>query len=65
MPKQDFLAGYHTNRDFTRPPEEGDQDLGVEGLLYIPKEDSPVQEPLLVSCNEISGTTRIYRIHTK
>lgn len=37
-------------------------DLGPEGVLFIPAKDSPTRQPLLVTGNEISGTTAIYRI---
>jgi hypothetical protein len=37
-------------------------DLGPEGLLFIPAEDSPNGLDLLVVANEVSGSTRIFSV---
>lgn len=38
-------------------------DLGVEGLVLIAGGDSPTGKPLLISGNEVSGTTAVYQIN--
>ena len=38
-------------------------DLGPEGILFIDEDDSPTGEPLVVTANEISGTTTIYQVN--
>ncbi|MTV27475.1 hypothetical protein FTX61_18955 [Nitriliruptoraceae bacterium ZYF776] len=51
------------NRDFSAEPgtpEAGD--LGSEGLIFIPAEDSPIGVPLLAVANEVSGTTTLWRV---
>lgn len=37
-------------------------DIGPEGLLFVPADQNVTGEPLLVICNEISGTTTIAKI---
>ncbi len=44
------------------PPlhEDGLMDCGPEGLVLIPAKSSPTGKPLLIICNEKSGTTTAY-----
>jgi hypothetical protein len=37
-------------------------DLGPEGLLFIPAGASPNGRPMLVVCNEVSGTTTMWEV---
>jgi hypothetical protein len=67
-PQQPIFVNYLNNRNFTVPvsingqtnPDAGD--LGAEGLLFIPAQDSPNRQPLLVVSNEVSGTTTLFSV---
>ncbi|ERT09720.1 PEP-CTERM -sorting domain protein [Lyngbya aestuarii BL J] len=75
-PENPSFVSYDNNRDFSvefNVDEEGDPDptpeqlaavgdLGPEGLLFIDGKNSPNGQTLLISTNEISGTTTIYSV---
>ncbi|MBK6672826.1 MAG: esterase-like activity of phytase family protein [Proteobacteria bacterium] len=58
-PRSPVFMDYVNNRDFGTP-ENGD--LGPEGLLFIPANESPSRRPLLVVTSEISGTVTTYAL---
>jgi DNA-binding beta-propeller fold protein YncE len=75
-PENPSFVSYDNNRDFSvefDENEEGDPaptpaqlaavgDLGPEGLLFIDAKNSPNGQTLLISTNEVSGTTTIYSV---
>jgi DNA-binding beta-propeller fold protein YncE len=68
-PQNPTFVTYQNNRDFTADPSLADDssnplagDLGTEGLLFISAKDSPNGKSLLVTSNEISGTTTILEV---
>ena len=62
-PRQPAFVQYVNTRDFSGNAAAGTAgDLGPEGLLFIDSWDSPTGRPLLVTANEISGTTRLFEI---
>ena len=62
-PYQPMFVQYVNNRDFAGNTEAGTAgDLGPEGILFIRAENSPTGTPLLVTGNEVSGTTTIFSV---
>lgn len=62
-PTAPSFVTYVNNRDFSGDAEAGTAgDLGPEGVLFIAAESSPTGAPLLVTANEISGSTSVFSI---
>lgn len=56
---RDFSVGYD-DKNYEATKAAGD--LGPEGLTFVDKKDSPNGEYLLISGNEVSGTTTVFKI---
>ncbi|HYG61279.1 MAG TPA: choice-of-anchor I family protein [Thermoanaerobaculia bacterium] len=62
-PRAPFFVQYVNGRDFGGDAEAGTAgDLAPEGVLYIPREQSPINRALLVVTHEVSGTVTVYSI---
>ncbi|MCB1056676.1 MAG: choice-of-anchor I family protein [Acidobacteria bacterium] len=62
-PRRPAFVQYATNRGAAGAPATGTTpDQGPEGLVFIPKADSPISRALLVVANEVSGTVTIYSV---
>jgi hypothetical protein len=61
-PTSPVFSGYVNRRDFTTTDLSLAGDLGPEGLVVIPADQSPNGEPILMLSNEVSVTTTLFRI---
>jgi DNA-binding beta-propeller fold protein YncE len=58
---------YNNNRNFALAPEASTEDgtgadLGLEASVFVPAADSPTGKPLLITANEVSGSTSIFEV---
>lgn len=60
-PEAPFFVQYINNRDITANPPG--QDLGAEGVRFVPKLESPTGRPLVLVANEVSGTVSIFQVN--
>lgn len=57
---------YSNNRNFDVPADtRAAEDLGPEDLVFIKKGKSPINSPLLISANEVSGTLTIFKVTSR
>jgi len=62
-PASSQLLGYFSNRNFGANIEsQAAGDLGIESIVYVKPEDNALGQPLLITGNEISGTTTVFLI---
>ncbi len=60
-PEQPYFVDYKN----TRNTSSYGGDLGAEGILYIPADNTTTEKPYIVVANEISGTLTIYEVDRK
>jgi len=64
-PVSPVFVDYVNNRGPSAAPGLGNGgDYGLESVIFVDASDSPVRAPLVITANEVSGTTTIYRIDT-
>ncbi len=67
-PYQPEYILYENNRDFTKNPDDSQEDylaagdLGIEDILFISAADSPNDENILAVANEVSGTITLFSL---
>lgn len=62
-PEKPQFVSYINNRDFSADATTAAAgDLGIEDIVFIGMEDSPIAAPILVTSNEVSGTVSIFTV---
>ena len=68
-PKAPYFVNYINTRNFSVTPSASNLatvgDLGPEGLVFIPKSQSPNGQDLLLVSNEVSGSVAIIQLNGK
>jgi YVTN family beta-propeller protein len=65
-PQRPFFVTYATNADAAGEPLVGTiADRGPEGILYVPRGDSPIDRALVIVSQEVSGTVTIYSVRPR
>lgn len=59
-PTNPVFVGYYNNRTLTG----NGPDLGAEGIIYIPANESPNGNSIVILANEVSSTLSIYQVNT-
>ncbi|MEM6455166.1 MAG: choice-of-anchor I family protein [Acidobacteriota bacterium] len=62
-PTRPFYDTYINTQDFSADGIAGD--VGPEGLIYIPREESPINRALVVVTFEISGTVGVFSVRVR
>jgi DNA-binding beta-propeller fold protein YncE len=65
-PSSPFFVDYANRRNFAAtPPAAAAEDLGPEGLTFIPSHQSPTGRALLAVAHEVSGTVTLFEVRPK
>ncbi len=63
-PANATFVSYTNNRNFDADPETPEAlDLGVETLIYLPADETPSGDELVVTANEVSGTVSFFLVN--
>lgn len=59
------FVNYSNNRNFDVPADTREaEDLGPEDVVFVKKSKSPIDAPILITANEVSGTITIFKVNT-
>jgi len=65
-PSNAYFVNYINTRNFSQTPgTNSGGDLGPEGLVFVPRNQSPNGKDMLIVSNEISGTVSLIQINSR
>jgi 2',3'-cyclic-nucleotide 2'-phosphodiesterase (5'-nucleotidase family) len=68
-PNSPYFVQYINTRNFSVTPNQANLatvgDLGPEGIVFIPRNESPNGKDLILLSNEVSGTVAIFQINSR
>ena len=68
-PNAPYFVQYINTRNFSITPSQANLatvgDLGPEGIVFIPRNESPNGKDLILLSNEVSGTVAIFQINSR
>jgi 2',3'-cyclic-nucleotide 2'-phosphodiesterase/3'-nucleotidase/5'-nucleotidase len=68
-PSNPYFVQYINTRDFNVTPNQANLstvgDLGPEGIVFIPRNESPIGKDMILLSNEVSGTVSMYQIDSR
>jgi 2',3'-cyclic-nucleotide 2'-phosphodiesterase / 3'-nucleotidase / 5'-nucleotidase len=65
-PSSPYFVQYINTRDFSQTPGlNSGGDLGPEGIVFVPRNESPNGKDLILLSNEVSGTVAVFQINSR
>jgi 2',3'-cyclic-nucleotide 2'-phosphodiesterase (5'-nucleotidase family) len=68
-PQNPYFVQYINTRNFTITPSQANLatvgDLGPEGILFVPRTESPTGKDMILLSNEVSGTVAMFEIGSR
>jgi len=65
-PNNPYFVQYINTRNFSQTPGlNSGGDLGPEGIVFVPRNESPNGKDLILLSNEVSGTVAVFQINSR
>ena len=65
-PNSPYFVQYINTRNFSQTPGlNSGGDLGPEGIVFVPRNESPNGKDLILLSNEVSGTVAVFQINSR
>ncbi|MEI7978105.1 MAG: choice-of-anchor I family protein, partial [Bacteroidota bacterium] len=65
-PNSPYFVQYINTRNFSQTPGlNSGGDLGPEGIIFVPRNESPNGKDLILLSNEVSGTVAVFQVNSR